>query len=69
MADKKNLKLEDRKLIEARFKAGKTCTEVANELKVHRSTIYNELHRCGISGYEGEEGRLRYSAVDAQLTV
>jgi transposase, IS30 family len=48
MANKKGshqLKWEDRISLEALLKAGHSVIQIANQLGVHRSTIYNELKR------------------------
>lgn len=49
----KRLRFEDRKTIEAMFKAGERVTDIAERVGVHRATIYNELKRGG-TPYEAE---------------
>ena len=55
----KRISYTDRKLIESRAKQGKSVIEIANEIGVHRMTIYSELKRGGSP----------YSADRAQKTL
>lgn len=43
----KRLRYEDRVIIERMSKAGKKVADIANEIGVHRDTIYKEFTRCG----------------------
>ena len=67
MANKKGshqLTRADRISLEALLKAGHGKTEIARQLGVHRSTIYNELKRGEYehrnSDYTTEEGRGKF---------
>ena len=43
----KCLHYEDRQLIEAMSKQGRSVMNIAEVIGTHRDTIYKELHRCG----------------------
>ena len=42
---KRHLTLKDRAELEALYNKGRGVEEIAAKLKVHRSTVYNELKR------------------------
>ena len=65
---KRHLELKDREKLERLYAKGRRVEEIAAELKVHRSTIYNELRR-GDTGEMDENGRVKYSALLAQRTT
>jgi IS30 family transposase len=65
MPKKREMKYNDRKIIEQRFKEGKSIAEIAMELGLHRDTIYRELRR--VDG--ASENHNLYDATAAQLTV
>ena len=65
---KRHLELKDREKLERLYAKGRRVEEIAAELKVHRSTIYNEL-RPGDTGEMDENGRVKYSALLAQRTT
>ena len=65
---KRHLALKDREKLERLYAKGRRVEEIAAELKVHRSTIYNELRR-GETGEMDENGRMAYSAQLAQRTL
>ena len=46
MRNYKRLLIEDRKKIEQLLDEGKKPKEIAAEIGVHLTTIYNELRRC-----------------------
>lgn len=46
MRNYKRLLIEDRKRIEQLLDEGKKPKEIAAEIGVHLTTIYNELRRC-----------------------
>ena len=54
---KRHLELKDREKLERLYAKGRRVEEIAAELKVHRSTIYNELRR-GDTGEMDENGRV-----------
>lgn len=62
---KKHLTLKDRKELEALYNKGCGAEQIAAKLKVHRSTVYNELKR-GDTGEMDGNGRIGYSAELAQ---
>lgn len=62
---KRHLTLKDRMKLEAFYNQGCGVEKIAAKLKVHRSTIYNELHR-GDTGEMDCNGRIGYSAELAQ---
>ena len=62
---KKHLTLKDRKELEAIYNKGCGAEQIAAKLKVHRSTVYNELKR-GDTGEMDGNGRIGYSAELAQ---
>ncbi|WP_279060131.1 helix-turn-helix domain-containing protein [Gemmiger formicilis] len=62
---KRHLTLKDRAELEALYNKGRGVEEIAAKLKVHRSTVYNELKR-GDTGEMDENGRFGYSAELAQ---
>ena len=62
------LTYEDRKSIEALYKAGESLVDIASELGVHLATIYREMTRGGTGELDGN-GRSGYSAEIAQKTV
>jgi len=62
------LNYEDRKSIEALYKAGVSLVDIASELGVHLATIYREMTRGGTGELDGN-GRSGYSAEIAQKTV
>lgn len=43
----RRLKFNDRKLIEQRIKEGCSVIQIADELGVHRDTLYREFDRAG----------------------
>ena len=55
----KRLDFSDRQKIERMMGQGKRVIDIADEVGVHRATIYNELKRC--SG--------KYTAEEAQKTI
>lgn len=57
-----HLNYEDRKSIERYLKEGLSVIKIAEKLNVHRSTIYNEIKRAGVS----TENKDAYSADVAQ---
>lgn len=61
----KRLKYEDRKKIEIMCREGKNVSELAQEMGVHRATIYHELNRGGA----GNGKRMLYSAEVAQRAI
>lgn len=56
------LKFCDREIIEARIKEGKSIDSIAEELGVHRDTIYKEFRRVNLD-------RKSYSAIVAQKSI
>lgn len=62
---KRHLMLRDRMELERLYGIGFGAAEIATKLKVHRSTVYNELKR-GDTGEMDENGRFGYSAELAQ---
>lgn len=58
----KRLRYEDRVIIERMSKAGKKVADIANEIGVHRDTIYKEFTRCGAA-------KETYSAEKAQREI
>ena len=62
---KRHLTLKDRAELEALYNKGRGVEEIAAKLKVHRSTVYNELKR-GDTGEMDGNGRIGYSAELAQ---
>lgn len=58
----KRLRYEDRVIIERMSKAGKKVADIANEIGVHRDTIYKEFTRCGAT-------KEMYSAEKAQREI
>lgn len=62
---KRHLTLKDREEMEALYNKGCGAEEIAGKLKVHRSTVYNELKR-GDTGEMDSNGRIGYSAELAQ---
>jgi IS30 family transposase len=62
---KRHLMLKDRMELERLYGIGFGAAEIATKLKVHRSTVYNELKR-GDTGEMDENGRFGYSAELAQ---
>lgn len=65
---KRHLTLKDRMELEALYEKGRGVEQIAAKLKVHRSTVYNELKR-GDTGEMDGNGRMGYSAELAQRTV
>ena len=65
---KRHLNLQDRMVLEALYGKGRGIEQIAATLKVHRSTVYNELKR-GDTGEMDGNGRMGYSAELAQRTV
>lgn len=65
---KRHLKLQDRMELQALYEKGSGIEQIAAKLKVHRSTVYNELKR-GDTGEMDGNGRIGYSAELAQRTV
>nr|MDO5544858.1 helix-turn-helix domain-containing protein [Eubacteriales bacterium] len=63
--NKRHLTLKDRMELEALYNKGWRAEQIAAKLKVHRSTVYNELHR-GDTGEMDCNGRIGYSAELAQ---
>ena len=61
----KQLTLKDRKRLETLYGSGTSVLEIAGEMGVHHSTIYNELRR-GDTGEMDRNGRSGYSAELAQ---
>ena len=68
MNKKKHLTLKDRMEMEALYNKDKSVEEIAARLKVHRSTVYNELKR-GDTGEMDGIGRIGYSAELAQQKI
>lgn len=62
------LNFDDRKKLEQLYLDGKKVPEIANELKVHESTIYRELDR-GSTGSLDNNGRIGYSSEIGQLAL
>lgn len=58
----KRLRYEDRVIIERMSKAGKKVADIANEIGVHRDTLYKEFTRCGAT-------KETYSAEKAQREI
>jgi hypothetical protein len=58
----KRLRYEDRVIIERMSKAEKKVADIANEIGVHRDTIYKEFTRCGAT-------KETYSAEKAQREI
>ena len=58
----KRLRYEDRVIIERMSKAEKKVADIANEIGVHRDTIYKEFARCGAT-------KETYSAEKAQREI
>ena len=58
----KRLRYEDRVIIERMSRAGKKVADIANEIGVHRDTIYKEFTRCGAT-------KETYSAEKAQREI
>lgn len=65
---KRHMTLKDRMELEALYNDDKTVEEIAARLKVHRSTVYNELKR-GDTGEMDGNGRIGYSAELAQQKI
>lgn len=65
---KRHLTLKDRAELEALYNKGSGVEEIAAKLKVHRSTVYNELKR-GDAGEMDSNGRIGYSAELAQQEI
>ena len=65
---KRHLTLKDRAELEALYNKGSGVEEIAAKLKVHRSTVYNELKR-GDTGEMDSNGRIGYSAELAQQEI
>lgn len=65
---KRHLTLQDRMELESLYEKGCGVEQIAAQLKVHRSTVYNELKR-GDTGEMDKNGRIGYSAELAQRTV
>lgn len=65
---KRHLTLKDRMELEALYEKGRGVEQIAAKLKIHRSTVYNELKR-GDTGEMDGNGRMGYSAELAQRTV
>lgn len=65
---KRHLTLKDRAELEALYNKGRGVEEIAAKLKVHRSTVYNELKR-GDTGEMDGNGRIGYSAELAQQEI
>lgn len=66
--NKRHLTLKDRLELEKLYLSGCGAEEIAAKLKVHRSTVYNELKR-GDTGEMDCNGRIGYSAELAQRKV
>ena len=66
--DQEHLTLQDRLELEALYGKGSRVEQIAARLKVHRSTIYNELKR-GDTGEMDSNGRIGYSAELAQQQI
>ena len=62
---KRHLTLKDREEMEALYLKGCSAVKIAERLKVHRATVYNELRR-GDTGEMDCNGRIGYSAELAQ---
>lgn len=62
---KRHLTLKDRTELETLYEKGQRVEQIAARLKVHRSTVYNELKR-GDTGEMDCNGRIGYSAELAQ---
>lgn len=65
---RRHLTLKDRENLERLYKKGYSAEKIAAELKVHRSTVYNELKR-GDTGKMDCNGRIGYSAEQAQQSI
>ena len=65
---KRHLTLKDRAELEVLYNKGRGVEEIAAKLKVHRSTVYNELKR-GDTGEMDSNGRIGYSAELAQQEI
>lgn len=65
---KRHLNLQDRMELEELYEKGSGVEQIAAKLKVHRSTVYNELKR-GDTGEMDGNGRIGYSAELAQRTI
>lgn len=55
----RRLKFSDRQLIEQRIKEGCSVSQIADEIGVHRDTLYREFNRAGCRAAE-------YTAVAGQ---
>ncbi len=57
----KRINQQDREIIERRMKEGKNVREIAEEIGVHYTTVYNELRRCNVTkrleGYSAEQAQ------------
>lgn len=65
---KRHMTLKDRMELEALYNKDKSVAEIAARLKVHQSTVYNELKR-GNTGEMDSNGRIGYSAELAQQKI
>lgn len=65
---KRHMTLKDRMELEALYNKDKSVAEIAARLKVHQSTVYNELKR-GDTGEMDSNGRIGYSAELAQQKI
>ena len=65
---KRHLNLQDRMELEELYGKGSGVEQIAAKLKVHRSTVYNELKR-GDTGEMDGNGRIGSSAELAQRTI
>ena len=65
---KRHLTLQDRLELETLYGKRSRVEQIAARLKVHRSTIYNELKR-GDTGEMDSNGRIGYSAELAQQQI
>lgn len=65
---KRHMTLKDRMELEALYNKDKSVAEIAARLKVHQSTVYNELKR-GDTGEMDSNGRAGYSAELAQQKI
>lgn len=65
---KRHMTLKDRMELEALYNKDKSVAEIAARLKVHQSTVYNELKR-GDTGEMDGNGRIGYSAELAQQKI
>lgn len=65
---KKHLTFQDRVKMESLYLDGCKAEKIAEDLSIHRATVYNELKR-GYTGEMDRNGRAGYSANLAQQKI